>query len=75
MNPKNERIFKLWNKGIRDPKIIAKKLGLLSIERVMVGLKWLQDEHRIYKEIAIPNDKQSTEQVQSKVLTAPTQKG
>jgi hypothetical protein len=43
MNKKNLRILKYWNKGIRDPRIIAQKLGYLfdmeeGIERVTEGL-------------------------------------
>lgn len=41
MNKKNARIEKLWRQGIRDPKIIAKKLGLLDDARVIQGLKTL----------------------------------
>ncbi len=47
MNAKNERIKKLWERGIRDPKVIAKKLGYsgnaitAGIERVKEGLKSL----------------------------------
>ncbi len=27
MNKKDERIKKLWNRGVHDPKVIARKLG------------------------------------------------
>lgn len=27
MNHKDERIRKLWERGIRDPKILARKIG------------------------------------------------
>jgi DNA-binding CsgD family transcriptional regulator len=43
-NAKNERIKKMWERGIRDPRIIAKKLGYsgnsvtAGIERVHEGL-------------------------------------
>lgn len=43
-NAKNERIRKLWDRGIRDFRIIAKKLGYTGnsitagIERVKQGL-------------------------------------
>lgn len=45
MNHKNERIKKLWDRGVRDPRIIAKKIGYTGnsitagIERVKEGLK------------------------------------
>ena len=45
MNAKNERIKKLWERGVRDPRIIAKKIGYTGnaitagIERVNEGLK------------------------------------
>ena len=42
MNIKNARIQKLWDKGIRDPQVIAKKLGLLNVDRVIEGLKFLK---------------------------------
>lgn len=44
-NKKNARIQKLWDKGIRDPKVIARKLGytggalVAGIERVREYLK------------------------------------
>jgi hypothetical protein len=47
MNRKNERIRKLWNRGVRDPKKIAKKLGLASEERVLEGLAQLQAKFEI----------------------------
>lgn len=46
-NQKNERIKKLWERGVRDPKIIAKKIGYggsaltAGIERVHEGLQKL----------------------------------
>lgn len=46
-NKKNEKIRKLWERGVRDPKIIAKKLGFTGnamtsgIERVKEGLQAL----------------------------------
>ena len=45
MNAKNERIERLWKKGIRDPRVIARKLGFSGssmdkgIERVKEGLR------------------------------------
>lgn len=42
MNIKNARIQKLWDQGIRDPQIIARKLGLLDTSRVIEGLKFLK---------------------------------
>jgi len=48
MNPKDARIKALWDRGVRDPKIIARKLGFSGnattkgIERVMEGLKRLK---------------------------------
>jgi hypothetical protein len=47
MNAKNERIKKMWDKGIKDFRMIAKKLGYTGnaltagIERVREGLKVL----------------------------------
>jgi hypothetical protein len=47
MNSKNERIRKLWERGVTDPKVIARKLGYsgaaltAGIERVKEGLKAL----------------------------------
>lgn len=46
MNHKNERILKLWNRGIREPERIAKKTGL-SLERVTDGLRWLTERQEI----------------------------
>ena len=46
-NKKDERIRKLWERGITDPRAIAKKLGYsggavtAGIERVHEGLKRL----------------------------------
>lgn len=43
-NAKNERIKKLWDRGVRDPRIIAKKIGYsgaaltAGIERVNEAL-------------------------------------
>ena len=42
MNIKNARIQKLWDSGIRDTKVIAKKLGLVDDKRVIEGLKFLK---------------------------------
>lgn len=45
MNKKDERVRKLWVRGIRDPRIIAMKLGYhgaaltAGIERVHEALK------------------------------------
>lgn len=45
MNKKNEKIKKLWDRGIKDPRIIAQKIGYTGnsvttgIERVKEGLK------------------------------------
>ena len=47
MNIKNERIKKLWLSGVKDTQKIAKKLGLPNDERVIQGLKWLQDRQEI----------------------------
>jgi hypothetical protein len=47
MNRKNERIKKLWERGIRDPKIIMKKLGLQDETRVLEGLAILKDRKEI----------------------------
>ena len=47
MNHKNERIKKLWERGVRDPAIIARKIGYTGnaitagIERVKQALKAL----------------------------------
>ena len=49
MNHKNERIKKLWLKGVRDPHKIAKKLGLVGVDRVLEGLTWLEDRGEIDK--------------------------
>jgi hypothetical protein len=43
MNHKNERILKLWNKGIKDPVQLARKTDL-PIERIKEGLKSLELE-------------------------------
>lgn len=46
-NHKNERIRKLWERGVRDPRIIAKKIGYTGnaitagIQRVHEALKAL----------------------------------
>lgn len=48
MNTKDERIKKLWERGVRDPKVLARKLGFTGeatqkgIERVHEGLKRLK---------------------------------
>lgn len=42
MNSKNARIEKLWNKGIKDPKTIAKKLGLKDETRIIEGLIFMK---------------------------------
>ncbi len=42
MNLKNARIEKLWRNGLRDPKAIAKKLGLANDTRVIEGLVFLK---------------------------------
>ncbi len=48
MNHKDERIRKLWERGVRDHKVIAKKLGFggsamdKGLERVKEGLGRLQ---------------------------------
>lgn len=47
MNKKNEKVRKLWERGITDPKIIAQKLGYTGnamtagIERVEEAIKTL----------------------------------
>lgn len=47
MNKKNEKVRKLWERGITDPRIIAQKLGYngnamtAGIERVNQALKTL----------------------------------
>lgn len=47
MNKKNERIRKLWERGVRDLSVIARKIGYnggaitAGIERVKEGLKSL----------------------------------
>lgn len=44
-NHKDERIKKLWDRGIRDPKVIARKIGytgnaiVVGIERVHQALR------------------------------------
>lgn len=48
MNHKDERIRKLWQRGILDPKVIARKLGYsgnaltAGIERVRQAVARLQ---------------------------------
>jgi hypothetical protein len=42
MNQKDERIKKLWSRGVTDPAQIAKKLGLQTTDRVIEGLKRLK---------------------------------
>lgn len=49
MNHKNERIKKLWERGVRDPHKIAKKLGFVGVDRVLEGLTWLEDRGEIDK--------------------------
>ena len=52
MNKKNLRIQKLWNRGVRDPVVIAKKLGYIfddleeGVERVLEGLYALRLKER-----------------------------
>lgn len=43
MNLKNERILKLWNKGLSVEQI-TKKLGLSTPDRVILGLKYMKIE-------------------------------
>lgn len=57
-NKKDERIRKLWERGIRDLATIAKKLGYSGnavtsgIERVKEGLKRLGIDHEQHPEKA-----------------------
>lgn len=53
MNKKNAKIQKLWDRGVQDPRVIAKKLGFsgnaltAGIERVreyLIQEKYIQDE-------------------------------
>ena len=50
-NKKDQRIEKMWKRGITDPKVIARKLGYTGeaitngIERVLEGLKRLGLHH------------------------------
>lgn len=44
MNLKNERIKKLWEKGLRDPLKISRKLGLVDQQRVIEGLNTLAQQ-------------------------------
>jgi len=47
MNKKDERVRKLWARGIRDPKVLARKLGYdgaalaAGIERVKDAIRRL----------------------------------
>jgi len=48
MNKKDERVRKLWERGVTDPRVIARKLGYegnamtAGIERVNDAIKRLQ---------------------------------
>ncbi len=38
MNHKDERIKKLWDRGVTNPLLIARKMGLPTADRVIEGL-------------------------------------
>lgn len=42
MNKKNARIKKLWERGVRDPHIIAKKIGYTG-NAVTAGIERVRD--------------------------------